>query len=895
MLAPFRPPNKKRLRMDLTLQVDGKEKSPTKSLLKRIGNSFRSPFSKKKEADPPQLTDDDSYSEEGEYVDDVDVAQPPSDGPQFSHEEERLAFLAKGKSLLNTPRPIRNLIGDSATWRQDDWSTTVGKSLPRTPVDKPKVYPDLSAITETGEPASVGVPLLPAPSIPEKRKRAKRVKHQLPVRHSERLKAQACRNTEIVKDATTTDNYLNIVKESENEEDEEDDDFESTKSHLESDTEENDKIIEERVEAELKQKEIVTQPATSHQQNSLPFSSTPVNKTQNLYTASVPLPKVEPAALPARPTKTQPLSPASNTQTIASTQSIPPVNTQPLPSSSNTQTIASTLSIPPNNPPLQPSSTTPFRQAITVTLPAPFQSTSANSQLLAPILPTKPILKSTTMSSPTPYEALYKCLRTSGLSREDAAAGAKAALAVTKPPPPPFPAPTTPTVGNLVDCSTISNQSYYNSQKLLQNQQQQTIALLAQVPAFNGMGSTKFEDWIQHFERVVDTAEFEEGRKIKLLGSKLFGSAGDCITTFQLNYPREAKSFLKVKQNLHERFHGGDNRKMYFTEFKNCIRNSGESIRDYACRLQKLYSFAYPTEEGKPIDPAVLQLRETMLMDGFLGGLKSNLRERMSFKDYKNLNDLVKATEKCAAVLSEAKLEKRSVEFVNAISANANAHELRETKNEISELKSVIEQLAQKLATTTLGGNNKEAVNVIAATQATQITESRGEIEELKNLLKASNKSYHEMVKQSRDAEKAMKTLQLQVAGMSQPSLPTQLAKQFQPNHSSQFVDPHASLAHQPVAYRPPQQPYNYGPPNQAHGPPPRIERYCILCASNGRNPTTHNTDKCGWGPNGPTCFKCHQSGHLARDCPSLQPRSDNRYAPPGPNGGQQNPWNREN
>ena len=159
-----------------------------------------------------------------------------------------------------------------------------------------------------------------------------------------------------------------------------------------------------------------------------------------------------------------------------------------------------------------------------------------------------------------------------------------------------------------------------------------------------------------------------------------------------------------------------------------------------------------------------------MLMDGFLEGLKSNLRERMSFNDYKNLNDLIKTTEKYAAILSEAKLEKRSVQLVNAISANA--HELRETKNEISELKSVIEQLAQKLATTTLGGNNKEAVNVIAATQATQITESRGELEEFKNLLKASNKSYNEMVKQSRDAEKAMKILQLQVARISQPSLP---------------------------------------------------------------------------------------------------------------------------
>ncbi len=166
--------------------------------------------------------------------DSVAVTQPPSDGPHFSHEEERVAFLAKGKSLLNTPRPICNLIGDSATWRQDDWSTTVGKSLPRTPVHKPKLYPDLSAITETVEPASDGVPLLPEPGIPEKQKGANNVKHQLPVQKSERLKVRACQNTENVKETTKQDNYLDIFNDSENEEDEGDHDFESTKSHLES-------------------------------------------------------------------------------------------------------------------------------------------------------------------------------------------------------------------------------------------------------------------------------------------------------------------------------------------------------------------------------------------------------------------------------------------------------------------------------------------------------------------------------------------------------------------------------------------------------------------------------------------------------------------------------------
>ena len=177
------------------------------------------------------------------------------------------------------------------------------------------------------------------------------------------------------------------------------------------------------------------------------------------------------------------------------------------------------------------------------------------------------------MSQPKSYEVLYKCLRETGVSREDAAAGAKAVLASSKVMPGTSVPQATNVGGNQVNCSTKSSPTYYNSQKLLQNQQQQTISLLAQVPAFNGMGSTKFEDWIQHFERVVDTSEFEEGRKIKLLASKLFGSAGDCITTFQLNYPREAKSFSKIKQNLHERFHGGENRGIYFTEFKNFIRN----------------------------------------------------------------------------------------------------------------------------------------------------------------------------------------------------------------------------------------------------------------------------------------------------------------------------------
>ncbi|KAK4009712.1 hypothetical protein OUZ56_018858 [Daphnia magna] len=287
----------------------------------------------------------------------------------------------------------------------------------------------------------------------------------------------------------------------------------------------------------------------------------------------------------------------------------------------------------------------------------------------------------------------------------------------------------------------------------------------------------------------------------------------------------------------------------------------------YACRLQT--EAAYPTEVGKAIDADVLKLRETM-----------------------NLNDLVEATEKCAAILNEAKLEKPSAEFVNAVSANANAPELRETKNEISELKSVIEQLSQKLRATQLADKSNESINAVATGHNVQLAESKREIEESKNLLKASNKSYCDMMKQSRDAEKMVRNLQLQVAGMSQPIPQAKPKRQYQQNHSDLITDNSTQFPHQPPVHRNPPPSYKDNHNNPVNGPPYSGERYCAYCAINGRNPTTHNTDKCGWGPNGPTC---HQGGHIARDCPSAPLRSDARYVPPAQNPGQLNPWNQEN
>lgn len=197
-------------------------------------------------------------------------------------------------------------------------------------------------------------------------------------------------------------------------------------------------------------------------------------------------------------------------------------------------------------------------------------------------------------------------------------------------------------------------------------QQQQTISLLAPVVPFSGNGPTRFEDWIAHFESVMDTADWDDDRRVKLLCSKLTHLATDSVNTFRQSHPIGARSYKRIKQCLNDRFHGSDDRVHYSTEYKNCVHMPGESVRDYGCRLQKLFLFAYPMIGVPSAD--ILSMREKMLMDKFVDGLVLELRQCVRFKEYANVETLIRATERYAASREEIKREKRQVEFVNAIS-----------------------------------------------------------------------------------------------------------------------------------------------------------------------------------------------------------------------------------
>ncbi|XP_045036700.1 uncharacterized protein LOC116933215 [Daphnia magna] len=413
------------------------------------------------------------------------------------------------------------------------------------------------------------------------------------------------------------------------------------------------------------------------------------------------------------------------------------------------------------------------------------------------------------MNSQSHYDHMYRCMKAGGASKEEAHAGAKAAAKhVTK------------SMNKIKEkqkketieksCPVETNQSCYLSQKLLLNQQQQTVSLLAQVPAFNGLGSTKFKDWIKHFDAVMNTSEFEEGRKIKLLCSKVFG----------------------------------DSRKIYLTEYNNCIRNPGEPIRDYACRIQKFFSFAYPTREGKLVD---LKMREQLIMDKFLGGLKNNLRERISFKELKNLDSLIKATENCAAVLNEAKLERRNVEFINAVASNSNASPSSKIKGKLSELEVTLK-------------NNQQLMSVL-------MLQNQETAKLLNKVVQA----------QTQTNFRSQTGLHPQPAFQAQAGFPTRSMPQSQQtqNCNSQFEQNPKRFQQQNKEGQFGQKQPSQSDRNNQTGWNQPGPKYCAYCKTN-----TPLTAMYSWGPGGPRCFKCKQNGHVQRECPGPQPKPNQTYGP---------------
>ena len=199
-----------------------------------------------------------------------------------------------------------------------------------------------------------------------------------------------------------------------------------------------------------------------------------------------------------------------------------------------------------------------------------------------------------------------------------------------------------------------------------QQLQHQAIALLNNVPAFSGALGTRFDDWVRHFEACTALADFEESRKILILQSKLTSTAADTFQQFQKLDSVNAKSFLKIKECLHKRFHGNETHTYYAEQFEKCVRLDKESVRDYASRLTKIFQYCYP-EFYDNNSSRINQSMDNLLMDKFRAGLQHKLRKKIATKKFSSMEKMMECVESHVVEERRDEEERQAEVFIRSV------------------------------------------------------------------------------------------------------------------------------------------------------------------------------------------------------------------------------------
>ncbi|KZR95700.1 Uncharacterized protein APZ42_010392, partial [Daphnia magna] len=267
MRAPSRPQKTTRQRMAHATPVASKAKLGKPSFFNTLGKFILTTFSPKSAERRQPAVDDDCYSVDDYYEDENDYHVEPKPLPgNSSFEEDRAAFLSKGKGLHSPSNPIRNLIGETI------------------PVTHTRLYPELNADVEDVELRTEEAPEQSGPGLTVRKNRNIRVKGQPPTRVSERNRNKAFQPLvpETIKPVESTlinDIYLKL--ESDPESEDENDDFSSFKSHNDLEVEQDLERTRERVEEDLRGKEKVETPADDQSLPPFKYSSTPISRYHN--------------------------------------------------------------------------------------------------------------------------------------------------------------------------------------------------------------------------------------------------------------------------------------------------------------------------------------------------------------------------------------------------------------------------------------------------------------------------------------------------------------------------------------------------------------------------------------------------------------------------------------
>ena len=386
-------------------------------------------------------------------------------------------------------------------------------------------------------------------------------------------------------------------------------------------------------------------------------------------------------------------------------------------------------------------------------------------------------------------------------------------------------------------------------------QENQAISLLQNVspfsgtPSLKGISSPRFETWIRTFEAVIDMANFDETRKVKLLSSKLTSVAAESLDDFMRSRTNDRITYALVKKHLMNRFHGAETREMYEKEFRSCIKQTAETVLDYAHRLRKLFQHVYPLTNCQRGIPDVINMQDTMLKDKFLSGLPVKLREKVKFKTFASFDDLIKATTKYEVAIHELDEERRQIDIVAQITSHS-----QDTNRQCDT------QLSQFMKE--MNDHHKELVAEIKETQKAFAQQWRNDFKEKKE-----------------DTQRKPSTTTRNDA--QRPQLPYNTNYPPQPPQNFQ-QNPGYAPQMQPY---PPQAPVftptNFYPPHiptyPAHqqirtmppptAPPLQNPMECKRCGRMGhyaricRAPAPIGTGNF-------QCYNCREEGHIARNCP---------------------------
>ena len=221
-------------------------------------------------------------------------------------------------------------------------------------------------------------------------------------------------------------------------------------------------------------------------------------------------------------------------------------------------------------------------------------------------------------------------------------------------------------MGNQLNSTAVQTETkVYNetTTRKISDIDKQGAQLLTQIQVFKNKGDgMDFESWIRHFENTLDIGDFEESRKIKYLVSKLMGLAGDFVEQYRLDHPVEASCHKTLKRALKDRFMGKNIEYKYQTSYDNCKSEEGESVRAFACRVQKLLRKGYPAlVEGKSQETI-----EQFSRHKFVDGLSVDLQDRLLCLEFTSFDQLIEAAERHDTALEQRDARKKR-EMINAM------------------------------------------------------------------------------------------------------------------------------------------------------------------------------------------------------------------------------------